>query len=482
MPADSPQPSYEQLLALNAVLFARLDRAAGRIGDLEARLEQAVGRVAELEAQLKQSSKNSSKPPSADGLAKPAPRSLRGKSGRGPGRPPGQPGITLEQVADPDVVVRHVPAVCAGCGGGLASAAEVAVTRRQVFDIPEPKVVVTEHQIITLVCPCGRHTTGDAPAEATAPAVYGPRIAAIGVYLLHGQFLSIGRTTDALRDLFGLPVAPATVTAWVKRTALGVIDQVLPVIRDRIRHAPVAHFDETGMRVQGRLAWLHSASTPTDVLLTAHLKRGTAAMDDAGILPGYTGIAVHDAWAPYDTYTNAKHALCNAHVLRELIYVTDTATGRTTDLATQAIDALRRLNRLVNDARTHHNTADPAALREQQHLLRSAVVLGAEATAERDGKLQRKHHALFTRLRDRRDDYLRFVTDPAVPFDNNPAEQTIRMPKLRIKVSGSMRTLTGAEHFAAIRSYTATAIRQDINMLDALIQAVTGNPWIPATA
>ncbi|MFY1697410.1 IS66 family transposase [Solwaraspora sp. WMMA2101] len=467
MPADPP-PSYDELLALNAGLAARL--------------EQALTRIAELEARLKQSSSNSSKPPSSDGLAKPAPKSLRGRSGRRPGRPAGGEGTTLSQVADPDVVVRHVPDICGGCGDGLTDPAEVTVTRRQVFDIPQPRVVVTEHQIVTVACPCGHHTTAATPAGATAPAVYGPRIAAIGVYLLHGQFLSIGRTADAIRDLFGLPVAPATITAWVTRTALGVIDTVLPVIRDRVRHAPVAHFDETGMRVDGRLAWLHSASTPTDVFLTVHRRRGTAGMDDAGVLPGYTGVAVHDAWAPYDTYTDAVHALCNAHVLRELVYVVDTATGQVADLAGQAIDALRHLNRLTVTARADGGEPDPADLAEQTHLLRSAVVLGAAATATRTDKLHRKYHALFVRLRDRRADYLRFVTDPAVPFDNNPAERTIRMPKLRIKVSGSMRTMTGAEHFAAIRSYTATATRHGINMLDALTRAAAGSPWIPTTA
>ncbi|MFY1699527.1 IS66 family transposase [Solwaraspora sp. WMMA2101] len=467
MPADPP-PSYDELLALNAGLAARL--------------EQALTRIAELEARLKQSSSNSSKPPSSDGLAKPAPKSLRGRSGRRPGRPTGGEGTTLSQVAEPDVIVRHVPDTCGGCGDGLTDPAEVTVTRRQVFDIPQPRVVVTEHQIVTVACPCGHHTTAATPAGATAPAVYGPRIAAIGVYLLHGQFLSIGRTADAIRDLFGLPVAPATITAWVTRTALGVIDTVLPVIRDRIKNAPVAHFDETGIRVDGRLAWPHSASTPTDVLLTVHRRRGTAAMDDAGVLPGYTGTAVHDAWAPYDTYTDAVHALCNAHVLRELVYVVDTATGQVADLAGQAIDALRRLNRLTVTARADGCEPDPADLAEQTHLPRSAVVLGAAATATRTDKLHRKYHALFVRLRDRRADYLRFVTDPAVPFDNNPAERTIRMPKLRIKVSGSMRTMTGAEHFAAIRSYTATATRHGINMLDALTRAAAGSPWIPTTA
>lgn len=453
-----------------------------RNADLTARLEWAVARIGELEARLKQSSSNSSKPPSSDGLAKPAPKSLRGRSGRRPGRPAGGDGATLAQVSDPDVVVRHEPAVCAGCGDGLAGAGVVGVARRQVFDIPEPALRVTEHQIVTLACGCGHHTTGTGPMEVTAPAVYGPRLAGIGVYLLHGQFLSVSRTARALRDLFGAPVAAGTVACWVKRTALGIIDKVLPVIRDRIAAALVACFDETGMRTDGRLAWLHSASTPTDVLLSVHPKRGTAAMDAAGVLPAFTGIAVHDAWAPYDTYTEATHALCNAHVLRELVYVTDTATGLVADLATQAIRALQHLHRLVTAARAQGAEPDPADLAEQQHLLRSAVVLGAEATAARAGTLQRKYHALFVRLRDRREDYLRFVTNPAVPFDNNSAEQTIRMPKLRIKVSGSMRTLTGAEHFAAIRSYTATAARQGIGMLDALIQAATGTPWIPATA
>jgi hypothetical protein len=165
-----------------------------------------------------------------------------------------------------------------------------------------------------------------------------------------------------------------------------------------------------------------------------------------------------------------------------LIYVIDTATGPVADLADQAISALRQLNRLVGAAHTAGDAPDQADLARHLHVLRSAVVLGAQATAERASKLERKHHALFVRLRDRRDDYLRFVTNPAVPFDNNPAEQTIRMPKLRIKVSGSMRTLTGAEHFAAIRSYTATATRHGINTLDALITAAAGTAWIPTTA
>jgi transposase len=472
--SDSPSPSYDDLLAENVVLRAM-------VADLTARLELAMGRIADLEARLKQSSSNSSRPPSSDGLAKPSPKSLRPRSGRGPGRPKGQDGVTLERFADADVV-RHVPAVCGGCGDSLADADEVDMTWRQVVDVPPVTPQVTEHQMITLACRCGHRTTAAAPMEATAPIMYGPRLAGIGVYLLHGQFLSVSRTAAALKDLFGTPVVSGTVAGWVKRTALGIIDKVLPVIAGRIINAPVAGFDETGMRVAGRLAWLHSASTATDVLLAVHPKRGTKAMDAIGILPTFTGVGVHDAWAPYDTYTGMIHALCNAHALRELIYVTDTATGEVADHAQQAATALRRLNRLIADARTAEQTPDAEKVAFYRHVLHSAVVFGVAATAARGSKLERKYHALFVRLRDRRDDYLRFVTDPAVPFDNNSSERTIRMPKLRVKVSGSMRTTTGAEHFAAIRSYIATAARHGINTLDALIQAAAGNPWIPTPA
>ena len=197
MSAESSVPSYDDLVVRNAELAAGLERALARIADLEAR--------------LKLSSSNSSKAPSSDGLAKPAPKLLRGRSGRGPGRPKGQDGVTLERVADPDVV-RHRPQVCAGCGTSLAGATEIGMSWRQVIDLPEPKPQVTEHQLVTLACVCGHHTTATAPPEASAPVAYGPRLAGIGVYLLHGQFLSVSRTAAALkevrRECAGWPRAP----------------------------------------------------------------------------------------------------------------------------------------------------------------------------------------------------------------------------------------------------------------------------------
>lgn len=229
---------------------------------------------------------------------------------------------------------------CCGCGAGLGGAAWAGVEARQVFDLPLLRLEVTEHRLISRVCTCGVITKAKAPQGVSASVQYGSRLAGVGVYPFHGQFLSKSRTVQTLGELFGAKIAASTVVSWTKRIAAQVVARVVPVITDRIARSDVAHFDETGFRTAGKLHWMHSASTSTDVLLTVHPKRGVKGMDAAGVLPRFTGTALHDAWAPYDTYTNLTHALCNAHVLRELVYVVDTAPEPVKVLATQAIDAL----------------------------------------------------------------------------------------------------------------------------------------------
>lgn len=469
-----PKPSYEELLSENAALKEALVR-------VEAALAQAMARIAELEARLNQNSSNSSKPPSSDPpFAKP--KSLRGKSGRRPGRPDGQPGVTLSQVEVPGFTVVHEPSACGGCGASLAAAKLVGVARRQVFDLPEQALEVTEHQVVARRCGCGTVTCGVAPEYVSAPVQYGPRVRAACVYLMHEQFLSANRTAGALADLFGVDLAVGTVASAVAACAKTVAP-VGRLIADRIAGSPLAHFDETGFRVEGACHWLHSACTPQAVFYTVHRKRGRQAIDAAGILPRFTGIAVHDAWAPYDCYDKATHLLCSAHILREFIAVTETATGRTMKLAEQAVEALRALKKAADRARElGRETMNDRAMDRGLRYLEAAARVGVQATAKRATKLERKHNALFTRLRDRFTDYTRWVHDLRLPFDNNAAEQTVRMPKLRIKVSGSMRTLTGAEHFAAIRTYTATAVRHGKNAYSVLVEAMRGLPWIPTFA
>lgn len=469
-------PSYEQLLVVVGEQAALIVGQAGVIEGLRVQ-------VVELQARLGQSSRNSSVPPSADGLAKPAPKSRRTRTGRKPGGQAGHPGQTLRQVVSPDEVVVHEPACCAGCGGGLGGARRTGMVRRQVFDLPPVTVRVTEHQLVERTCGCGTATRAQAPVGVpAAPVSYGPRIAAVIVYLYVGQFLSQQRTADALGELFGVPLSPGTVGKMTERAAGTLTGSgLLEVIADRIVASPVAHFDETGLRVAGALHWVHSASTDKYSLIICHRRRGVIAMDAAGVLPRFTGTAVHDAWAPYDTYTDATHALCGAHVLRELTAVMDLAPPGQFCWARQAHDALLDLKTLADTAvDAAMSSCEPQALAHHTRLLRSAANIGVSQNSHRTGKLVKKHHALAGRLLARQDDYLRFTTDLTVPMDNNAAEREIRMIKVRQKVSGCLRTLTGAEAFCALRSYLATARKHDTHFFDALTQLAQGQPWQPA--
>jgi len=474
VPGDR-RPSYEELTAENAALRET-------IGDLQAVVTALRAEIAELKRQLGQDSSNSSKPPSTDSpFAKPAAKSLRRRSGRKPGGQPGHPGWTLPLVADPKTRLRHEPGACGGCGADLAEAPEVGMERRQVFDLPPMTVEVTEHQLIARRCSCGTTTCGTAPDGVTAPVQYGPQITAIVLYLYVGQFLSKKRAAQALAELFGTPLSEGTVAAMCERAA-GGLDGFLDVVRDRIADAESAGFDETGLRVASSLHWVHCARTGKYTLITCHAKRGKQGIDDMGVLGRFQGVAVHDAWAPYDTYLDPAHQLCCAHALRELQGVADTAPPDAQWCwATQVSDALVAMQQLAADATaTGAVRIDPDVLAEQVRGYRSAAQIGCTETAARSNKVMKKHNALARRLLARQDDYLRFTTDLRVTPDNNGSERDIRMIKLRQKVSGCLRTLTGAKQFCALRSYLSTAAKHGRNFFDTLVMLTEGRPWLPA--
>jgi transposase len=471
-----------RLRELLAERDARIAEQAAENAVLREVLAELQSQVADLAARVKTNSRNSSRPPSSDGPAKPSPKSLRGKSGRKPGRPKGQPGATMELTDQPGEKVKHRPARCGRCGQSLKNAPVTAVERRQVIDIPPVKAVTTEHQLLTVKCGCGCETKAPAPGGVTAPVQYGPRIMGTGIYLWHGQFLSRDRACQALSEMSGCAPSPGALAAAARKTA-GFLAPALAAVTRRLIACEVVHFDETGFRTAGKLAWVHSASAGELALFTVHAKRGKDGMKAAGVLPSFAGIAVHDAWAPYDTFGNvAGHALCGAHVLRELVAVTETGTGLDKTWAQQAIDALLALNEAAAAARAAGQDAIDAETRTRhENWYRQAAAAGIALNTARKSKLQQKRHALATRMSGREADYLRFARDLRVPFTNNPAEQAIRMSKLRIKISGCMRSMAGAEEFCAIRSYLATTARHGIGALDALTTAFQGQPWIPQT-
>lgn len=437
------EPGVAELIAIVHTLQNQMNSMRetyeARIAELETENAALKVRIADLEARLRTNSQNSSQPPSADAPGKTATRSLRKPSKRKPGGQHGHPGQTLTQVADPDVMIRHEPACCTGCGSGLATAMEVNCSRRQVFDIPPIKVHVTEHQIISRRCRCGTTSTGDVPAQAVAPVQYGPVMCAVIIYLFMGQFLSKKRTAQAISELFGIPVSDGTVAAVTSRAAAD-LTEFLAQITARLNASAVVHFDETGLRCEGRNHWLHCASTPTFTRLFFHRKRGVEAMNKMGVLPGFTGTAVHDAWAPYDTYTAARHALCNAHLLRELQAVTDHhATTDNPDAWCWAQQVSNSLLTLHKAAAAHPETpVDPNIITAETVMIRHALL----AAPHPAGTIGAKHRALARRIHRRETDYLTFASNPAIPFTNNPAEQEIRMTKIRQKISGTMRTWT----------------------------------------
>ena len=265
-----------------------------------------------MERRLGLNSRNSNRPPSSEGYAKPAPKSRRHRGHRRSGGQPGHPGTTLAQVKDPDRVVVHRPRRCDRCHRSLRRARVSSVERRQVFDLPEVRLAVTEHQVEHRRCRCGQTTMAAAPDGVSAPTQYGPGVRGVATYLCGAQHRPVARAAETLADLLGAPVSDGSVVAWNERAAAG-LGQFTDAVRDELAGAPVVHFDESGLRVDAHLAWVHSASTPTRTLFTCHDKRGVHAMDDAGVLPAFAGVAVHDGWASYRTYQDITHGLCNAH-------------------------------------------------------------------------------------------------------------------------------------------------------------------------
>src|SRR3954464_11532505 len=216
------------------------------IVQLQARIAEQDAEIAELRRQLAASSRNSSKPPSSDELGKPAPKSLRGRSGRKPGGQPGREGRTLRQVGGPEGVVVHEPGGCSACGADLPTADRPAgMIRRQVFDIPRITVRVVEHRLLSRRCACGAVTAAAGPVAGAGPVQYGPHAAAIAVYLCLGQHLPVERTAGLLAELFGTPMAVGTVAAWTTRAAAGL--EPFTAARAALSQAELLHLDETGL-------------------------------------------------------------------------------------------------------------------------------------------------------------------------------------------------------------------------------------------
>jgi len=461
--AEAKSATIEELRAMVAALIAE---------------NQALKeRVAELERRLGLNSSNSDKPPSSDGLKRePRVKSLREPSGKTSGGQAGHEGKTLRQVEDPDDVIDHYPPVCAGCGGALGAEVSTDYQKRQVFDLPQPQSIqVSEHRAHSCCCPqCGTQTQAAFPDEVTAAAQYGAYLGALVVYLQHWHFIPEDRLAELMRDVFGVDLATSTIAAMGQRKATALAE-LAATIGEHVKQAEVKHMDETGYRIGGTTQWLHVAATWLLTFYRTTIKRGD-------MLAGVMGIIVHDHWKPYFTMGGVLHALCNAHHLRELralieiekepralamfrflrqtCHATNLARRRGTSLKPGFLAwLLARYDRIVAQGLTYHEAQPPPD-----------AVASASGRNRRGRARRRVGHNLLLRLQSRKDDVLRFLTHPDVPFTNNQAEQDLRMMKVKQKISGSFRTSAGAQTFAILRTVMSTARKQGWNILHTLSQ------------
>jgi transposase len=445
---------------------------------LQERLAQLEQRVKELEAQLARNSSNSGKPPSSDGLSKPSPKNLRAPSGRQPGGQPGHPGQTLQRVKNPDHIEMHRLEDCPQCGGrGLGREPALDYESRQVLDLPERPLAVTEHRAEIKCCPhCGHTVRAAFPTGVSAPVQYGPRFQSLMVYLNQQQLLPYDRLARLCEDLFGQPLSVATLAAANERV-YHQLDSFAQALARQVPLADVVHLDESGLRIAQALHWLHVASTATLTHYGVHPKRGTEAMEALGIVGACRQWVVHDHWKPYFSYQECQHALCNEHLLRELKFLWE-EQGQL--WARQLSDLLLKLHR----RRQKHGQFNERQFKRVRKRYRNVVRRGRyrhPRLAPGQGRCaQSKAANLLDRLEDFDWNILAFLWDGRVPFTNNQAEQDIRMIKVRQKISGCFRTLRGAHIFCRIRSYLSTCRKQGRNVWEAIQMAVIGKPFIPS--
>jgi len=415
--------------------------------------------------------------------------SLR-KAGEKPnGGQPGHDGQTLMASERPDRVETHEVPSCAHCQASLAASEAVGYEERQVFDIPAIRIEVTAHRAEIKVCPaCGRASKGTFPASVTQAVQYGPAVSTWASYFTNQHYVPVERTTEIFADLVQHRVSEATVLKASEQLER-CIEPSTAAVKARLRDAAVLHVDESGLRVMGKLHWLHVASTERLTSYEVHAKRGQEAMEDAGILGAFTGTAVHDHWKPYFTYDECTHALCNAHHLRELRFI-DTQYQQ--PWAKAMAELLLEIKAAVAATPAPAMRLAPPELEGFAQRYDAVVQAGFEAnpaprpTTEGEGKPRGRPKQpppvnLLIRLRDFKGEVLAFMSDFRVPFDNNQGERDIRMVKVKQKVSGGFRTLEGGKRFGRIRGYISTARKNAKNVFEAIRDAFDGNPFIPSS-
>ena len=453
------------------VIILRLTHVESENAELRAENSVLRSENTLLRSQLGQNSSNSHKPPASDGLTK-RPAMPRLKGGKTGGQL-GHDGQTLKMSSQIDETIIHKPVSCQRCGTSLTHQQFTLCEKRQVFEIPEPKLRVTQHEQYRCQCSCGCQNWGIFPASVSAPIQYGSNARTFASLLNQQYLLPLNQVSSIFDDLYGQPINESTIISS-NRQLYALLEQPEQLIKSALMASKVVHFDETGARTAGKLNWLHSASNKNYTYYFHHEKRGYPAMiDTPSVLPNFKGYAVHDCWASYFKFDECRHVLCNSHLFREL----QASIERGFDWA-QSIKQL--IFELYDQYKNH---TEHIVCRKQYQKTKAIIksqlkIIEAQLSAINSrNQIEQKALALVKRMRKHLKSFLFFAKDPDLPFTNNQAERDIRMVKLKIKISGAFRTVEGIQIFARLRGFISTCKKQNINAFKSIRNIIEGNSF-----
>ena len=485
MPVNITEEFVRFLMEQNSSLSDQVAELTATVDSMNQTITELNQTIKELKEQLNKNSKNSSKPPSSDGLKKPAVnknKSLRESSGKMQGAQEGHDGVHLSVISDPDHIENHMHSDCTGCPhrAECLSKACIKETRHEVDAVVT--VDVTAHNAIE-VRECPLHDgvkTGSFPENIKATVQYGKNLQAMVVAFNTVGAVSINRTHEILSSVFNIPLATGTIKNMVTRCAESLKD-TYERIRRKMIMLGLIHCDETGSRVDGKTCWVHVASDQDYTYLTINQKRGQIGMDAADVLPHARGIIVHDCWGSYWKYQDVTHAICCAHLLRELNGVIENHPEQT--WAVRFKKLLLDMKKVRDKALLSDKDEVSYYHRHKFDMEYDAIIKTAyeenplpETPAKKRGRKNKsKVLNLICRLDNYKESVCLFLKNLCVPFDNNQAERDLRMVKVKTKVSGCFRSEEGAQEYLTIMSYIGSARKHGINAFTAIREALNGN-------
>lgn len=432
-----------------------MNQLTEQVTELKAEISVLNQRLSKYET--RKNSSNSSIPPSKDENRPVRNQSLRSNSGKKPGGQAGHKGETLEMTVVPDHVVEHIPDFCAVCGDSLNGKGSHLASYRQVVDLPRIQAIWTEHRQYSKICTCGHKTTTDFPNAVSAPVHYGPGIESLICYLHARQYVPYERMQELLKDSYGVKISQGSIDNIIKRFA-----QKGATVYDRIKaevmRSEVAGSDETGIKINGKKHWAWTWQDTKNTLVSISQSRGIQAITESAMnhLPGT--ILCHDAWRAQFSIDCRDHQLCCAHLLRELNYLNE--------LYKQPWS--RKFKKLLCQALTLKRQMPPEDYNSTNSERDRIISTYQKLLEQPPDKKHKELHSFYKRMVKYKNHVFPFLHHQNVPPDNNASERAIRNIKVKQKISGQFRSMTGAENFAIIRSIIDTLNKRNLNLFQNL--------------